>query len=267
MGVSAAQALEKLLGIIKKLRSPEGCLWDQQQKKSDIGKYLIEEAYEVLDAIESGVAEDLKEELGDLLFQILFLADIAEDLGEFGLKQVIDDVSEKMIRRHPHVFGDKDVRDVEEIKKNWDDIKQSLESKGGKKQSLSAGTPRSMPALLKAQKITEKASKAGFNWIDIGGVLDKVEEEFAELREALNSKNREGAYEELGDLLFSLVNLCRFAGVNSEEALKKSTDKFTSRFSFIEKRLKRCGSSMDDASLEEMDKLWNESKDMWNREK
>jgi tetrapyrrole methylase family protein/MazG family protein len=262
MEQATAEEFKKLLEIITKLRSPEGCLWDRCQKKSDVGRYLIEEAYEVLDAIASGVSEELKEELGDLFFQILFIARIAEEGGEFDIAQVINGISKKMIRRHPHVFGGCEVRDVEEIKRNWEDIKLRLELKESKNTSCLAGVPLSMPALLKAQKITEKAAKVGFDWENIEGVLIKVEEELSELREALASKEQKKISEELGDVLFALVNLGRFAGINAEDALRISIEKFMKRFSFIEDRLKERGSTPAEASLQEMDTLWNEAKEI-----
>ena len=265
MKSAAAEEFKKLLGIIARLRSPDGCLWDRRQEKTDVGKYLIEEAYEVLYAIEGGAPEELKEELGDLLFQILFMARIAEEESEFDIVEVINRISEKMIRRHPHVFAGKEVRDVEEIKKNWEDIKQRLEMKKGKDKTFLGGIPLSMPALLKAQKITEKASEVGFDWENIDGVLIKVEEELLELREALALKAQDRIREELGDLLFALVNLGRFACVSAEDALRMSVDKFMERFSFIEDRLKQRGSSLSDASLEEMDILWSEAKNIKNQ--
>ena len=252
--------LQELLDIIARLRAPEGCLWDRHQKIADVGKFLIEEAFEVLDAIEREAPGDLKEELGDLLFQILFIARITEEEGAFDIHDVITDITEKMIRRHPHVFGDEKVENVEDIRANWEDIKQRLELKGDREGSLLRGVPLALPALLRAEKVTKEASKAGFDWEDVEGVIQKIDEELDELKQALSSNNKDRIRDELGDILLSFVNLGRFAGVNSEEALRFSTQKFIKRFKFIEDRFREKGKSFSGASLEEMDALWNEAK-------
>ena len=251
---------ERLIKIMKRLRSPEGCLWDRSQKKEDIGKYLLEEAHEAIDAIEEGKSEALREELGDVLFQILFLARISEEAGEFDISDVIDIISEKMIRRHPHVFGDKTVESVDEIRSNWEEIKIRSEGKTDKKGSLSHKIPRSLPSLTRAKKITERASKVGFDWENTEGVLEKIEEELEELKTALNKREHPLIEDEIGDLLFSIVNLCRFTDVEPEGALRSSIAKFTERFAFIEKSLKDEGKTPEQASLEEMDRLWDIAK-------
>jgi tetrapyrrole methylase family protein/MazG family protein len=225
-----------------------------------VGKYLIEEAYEVLESIEKGTAEDQKEELGDLLFQILFMAQLAEENGEFAISDVLDTVREKMIRRHPHVFGMTKVRDVEDIKANWDDIKRQVEMKGKRGESFLGRVPLALPALARAQKLTEETAKVGFDWEDMDGVLAKTEEEMTEFRSALASGERERIREELGDLLFALVNVARFSDIAAEEALRASIHKFVDRFSYIETALKARGKSPAEASLDEMDALWNEAK-------
>jgi tetrapyrrole methylase family protein/MazG family protein len=252
--------IESLVKIIDRLRSPDGCPWDRRQKKEDIGKYLIEEAHEVIDAIEEGSSQGLKEELGDVLFQILFLINIAEEEGEFDISEVIQRISEKMILRHPHVFGDKKVRDVEEVKLNWEDIKINKEGKESRKGSISYKIPRSLPSLTRARKITERASAVGFDWENTEGVIEKIGEELQELKTALNKKEKAVIENETGDLLFSIVNLCRFTDVDPEDALKSSIGKFVERFTFIQKKLKEKGKTPEDASLEEMDDLWNISK-------
>ena len=253
------KALQTLLEIIRKLRSPEGCLWDRQQKKQDIGRYLIDEAYEVIDAIDSAVVPALREELGDLLFQILFLVVMAEESREFTLADVMNDVAEKMVRRHPHVFGDRKVRDVDEIKANWKDIKENLENKHHPA-GLLDGIPRSLPSLLRAQKITERASRVGFDWSVIEDVLVKVEEELRELKAALKDNQPEKVREEMGDLLFSLVNLSRFTDVNADDALRRANQKFADRFSYMESKLAIQGKTPGQVSREEMDRLWDECK-------
>jgi tetrapyrrole methylase family protein/MazG family protein len=253
------KGLWDLLEIVKKLRSPEGCLWDRQQGKEDVGRYLIDEAYEVVDAIDGGSASALREELGDLLFQILFLAVMAEERGEFNLPDVMGDIAEKMIRRHPHVFGDRKVRDVDEIRANWRDIKENLENKCRGK-GLLDGIPRSLPSLPRARKMTEKASGVGFDWSSAEEVLVKVEEELEELKAALRGNEPVKVREELGDLLFSLVNLSRFARVDADVALRRANEKFARRFACVERELSARGKTPGQASLEEMDRLWDACK-------
>jgi tetrapyrrole methylase family protein/MazG family protein len=252
--------LETLLALIEQLRAPDGCMWDRQQNTKSVSRYLIEEAYEVLDAINEESPEHLREELGDLLFQILFLVKISEEKGEFTISDVIREISEKMIRRHPHVFGNTKVKDVEEIRTNWDDIKIHEEGKRNKGTFLLEGIPRSMPSLTRAQKMTEKASKVGFDWKDSDGVIEKIEEELDELKAAIRSKNETHIQDEIGDLIFSLVNVSRFVNVDAETALRSTIKKFTRRFSFIEAKLKEDGKDISRVSLEEMDTLWNQSK-------
>ena len=256
----AEAALKRLLKIIQTLRSPDGCLWDKKQTKEDIAKYLLEETYELIDAINSGSPKALKEEMGDLLFQVLFLARIEEEAGEFNISNVMEYVAEKMIRRHPHVFGNTKVKNIEEIKANWEDIKKYAENRKEKPGGIFDRIPQSMPSLLRAQKVTENASKIGFDWEKTEEVLAKIEEELSEFKASLKTNNVNYIREEIGDLLFSMVNLCRFVDVNAEDALKASLEKFTERFSYIQEKLMEQGKDLTDASLKEMDDLWNESK-------
>ena len=263
MGKRSCQAetgLKRLLEIIQKLRSPEGCLWDKNQKKEDIAKYLLEETYELIDAIKSNTPKALKEEMGELLFQILFLASISEEAGQFSISDAMEYVAEKMIRRHPHVFGDTKVKDIEEIKRNWEDIKKHTENRNENSSGLFDRVPRSLPSLERAQKVTEKASKVGFDWGKTEEVLDKIEEELSELKASLKTNNINFIREEIGDLLFSLVNLCRFVNVNAEDALSTSLAKFIVRFSYIQEKITERGKNLTETSLREMDDLWNESK-------
>lgn len=218
------------------------------------------ESYEVLDAIESGSPAELKEELGDLLFQILFLAQLAEEAGQFDINGVLDDITAKMIRRHPHVFGNRDVSSVADIKANWEDIKKNEEKKYEHHRSLLDKIPRSMPGLMRAQKITELASKVGFDWPDTQDVITKIEEELSELKAAVKTEVQRDIEEEIGDLLFCLVNLCRFFSVDAEHSLQRTIRKFNARFFHIEEKLKELGKTPQEASLEEMDRLWNEAK-------
>jgi tetrapyrrole methylase family protein / MazG family protein len=249
-----------LLSIIRTLRGPDGCLWDRKQTKEDIGRYLIEEAYEVIDAIADGEAEHLKEELGDLLFQILFLAVMAEEKDEFYLRDIMAAVSAKMIRRHPHVFGDTKVQDVEEIRNNWAYIKEHVEKKPVVKKGYIGKHPISLPALSRAQKITERAAQVGFDWEKSTDVIEKIQEELTELQEAVTKERPEQIEEEIGDLLFSVVNLCRFVRVDAEQSLKKTTVKFEKRFAYIENTLANQHKTLLETSPEEMNHLWDEAK-------
>jgi MazG family protein len=252
----------ELFNLVAKLRSPEGCPWDRSQDKGDIGHYLIEEAYEVLEALDGGSPEELREELGDLLFQILFLARLAEEVGEFDMAAVLGAIIEKMIRRHPHVFGDTQVANVEAVRTNWEQIKKEVEHKGKGEPRLTKGIPRSLSTLARTQRITARASELGFDWDNVAAVLKKVEEEISEFRMALEAANRAAVKEEVGDLLFTLVNLCRFVEVDAESALRASLGKFTKRFAFIEQALAQRGKTPSESTLAEMDGLWNESKNI-----
>jgi tetrapyrrole methylase family protein / MazG family protein len=253
------EKFHELLMLVARLRGPDGCPWDRVQTKPDIGRYLIEEAYEVLEAIE-GPPDHLREELGDLLFQILFLTRMAEEAGEFTTSDVLAEITAKMIRRHPHVYGDTAVGSVAEVRTNWERIKADVEHRGAEGDSLTAGIPRSISTLARAQRVTTRASAAGFDWPDAEGVLEKVEEELAEFRIALKSKQPKRMREEAGDLIFTLVNLCRFVRVDAEEALRASLRKFTERFSHIERRLAERGMTPRDSSQSEMDRIWDEAK-------
>lgn len=253
--------IEELMHLIEILRGPDGCPWDRSRGFDDLCRYLLEEAYEVVDAIGARDVQGISEELGDLLFQILFLIHMAEEEGMFSLQDVVTRVWEKMVRRHPHVFGAEKVRDVEVIKKNWNTIKRTLEGKGKSEGNILEGVSRSMPALMKAQLVQEKASALGFDWKDINGVVDKVEEEFRELRDVLRDKDRDRVAEEVGDCLFAMVNLCRFIGENAEGLMLKTVNKFARRFAYISEKIRERGMNMDEVSLEEMDQLWEEAKD------
>ena len=256
----ASERLCDLLTIIRRLRSPDGgCPWDIRQRKEDIGRYLLEEAYEVIESIEEGTPVHQCEEMGDLLFQILFLARISEERGEFDISLVMKEIAEKMVRRHPHVFQGEKVETVGEVKANWERIKLEVEHKE-KAAGFLSGIPRALPALVRARRVTEKAAEVGFDWRHIEEVLQKVEEELEELRAALSVKNKEAVEGEIGDLLFSMVNLSRFAGVDAESALRRTVEKFLRRFDFVEKGLEREGKSLKHSSLEEMDALWERAK-------
>ncbi len=256
-----AARFEKLLAIIERLRNPEGgCPWDVRQTKADVGRYLLDETYEVLEAIEKTSPSALKEELGDLLFMILFLARIAEEEKEFDIGGILEEITAKMIRRHPHVFGETKVKDAAEVKRNWDQIKRDVEKRGEGNPSILARIPRTMPALLRAQKITSEAAKAGFDWDSAQSVIAKVEEELGEFRTALAEAKPDRVRDEIGDILFSIVNLSRHLNVNAEEALRMTNRKFEKRFLYIEERLREKGKDPASSTLEEMDVLWEEAK-------
>jgi nucleoside triphosphate diphosphatase len=252
--------LSSLLEIIRRLRSKDGCLWDRKQRKEDMAKYILEETYELIDAIDSGSSDAMKEEMGDLLFQVFFLASISEEDGEFMIPDIMKDVAEKMIRRHPHVFGNTKVNDIDEIKNNWEDIKRNIEKRNGNARGPFDNIPRSMPALRRAQKVTEVASKVGFDWGKTEEVLNKIEEELNEFKSALAANDTKCVRDEIGDLFFSLVNLSRFVNIDAEKSLTASIEKFVNRFSYIEKKLAERGKDPASASLKEMDDLWNEFK-------
>jgi tetrapyrrole methylase family protein / MazG family protein len=253
------EKFRNLLTIAERLRAPDGCPWDRAQTKPDIGRYLIDETYEVVEALE-GSPEHLREELGDLLFHIVFLSRMAEEAGEFNIADVLDEIGAKMIRRHPHVFGDTRVANVDEVRTNWERIKKEVEGKGTNKPSVCDDIPRSLPTLAKAQRITARASDAGFDWKDAAGVLEKVEEELAEFRAAMETKDARRLQDEAGDLIFTLVNLCRFVNVDAEAALRSSLQKFIDRFVAIEKELAAQGKTTKESSQAEMDRIWDETK-------
>ncbi len=251
-------SLSGLVDLLKRLRAPDGCPWDREQSSADIGRCLLDEAYEVVDALATGHTADLREELGDLLFQILFLVEIAADRGEFTLPEVIDGIAEKMVRRHPHVFGEKKVNSSAEVKRNWLEIKKTVEGKSS--EGLLAGIPRSMPALRRAQKMTERAAAVGFDWSRVEQVVEKVVEEMGELEKAMTEGRPGRITEEIGDVFLSLVNLSRFLHVDAENALGAALDKFSRRFAHIEDSLKARGMTPEGASLAVMDGLWEEAK-------
>lgn len=248
----------QLITIMRKLRGPGGCPWDAEQTHESLTRYLLEETYEVIEAIDEKSPLHLKEELGDLLLQPVFHAAIAEEAGEFSISDVINTLCEKLIRRHPHVFGDLDITDSSAQIENWERIKK--EEKGSERPSALSGVPTHLPALLRAHKVSEKASRVGFDWEHSDQVFAKVIEELHEFEEAWDSGNPQRMEDELGDLLFSIVNLGRFLALNPEEALRKTITRFQRRFSYVEESLHSQGKQMQDTSLEEMDKLWEQAK-------
>ncbi|HLO26015.1 MAG TPA: nucleoside triphosphate pyrophosphohydrolase [Geobacteraceae bacterium] len=249
---------DRLMVLMRRLRAPGGCPWDAEQTHESLKRYLIEETYEVVEAIDKKDHDLLREELGDLLLQPIFHSVIAEERGEFTMADVIDAICDKLVRRHPHVFGDQVVRSADEQVERWEQIKK--EEKGAERKSALAGIPPHMPSLMKAQKLTEKAARVGFDWEHVDQVFAKVLEELHELEETMVEGDQERMEAELGDLLFAIVNLGRFLSLNPEQALGKTIGRFTRRFAFIEEALHVDGRHMKDATLEEMDRLWEEAK-------
>lgn len=253
-----AMEISKLVEIMARLRDPEkGCPWDLVQTSKTLKAFLIEEAYEVAEAIEEDNANAICEELGDLLFQIVFQARILEEQNKFTMGDVINGIAEKMIRRHPHIFGEVHAETPEEVRVNWERIKQEEKCKNGNHSVLS-GTPKSMPALLRALRITQKAGEVGFDWENPQQVLEKVEEEIGEIKEVLQDKDK--LYHEIGDLLFAIVNLARHLDINPEEALHSATNRFVRRFNFIEEHIRKNDKKLCDSDIEELEKLWEIAK-------
>ncbi len=259
MGI-AGESIEELIEIVEKLRGPDGCPWDREQTLESIKSGLIEEAYEVIDTIESGDRSALKEELGDLLLQVVFQSRICEEEGAFAFPAVAQGISQKLVRRHPHVFGEIKVSGTDEVLQNWDAIKKA--EKGGEEtpSSILDGIPRHLPALQKAHQVQKRAARAGFDWAELEDVFEKLQEEIVELREAIDAKQQEEIQEELGDLLFSVVNLSRFLGYNPEELLDRNIHKFIRRFQFVEQQVEQSGRNFSDFSLEELDTFWDAAK-------
>jgi tetrapyrrole methylase family protein/MazG family protein len=248
----SAEALDELLGIQKRLLAPGGCPWDREQTHASLVRFLIEETYEVIEAINEGNMYKLQEELGDLLLQIVFHAALAEAAGHFDFADLTSSVSKKMVDRHPHVFGSMHLQTSEDVLDNWEDFKR----KEGKK-NLLAGIPKGLPALLRAEKIQEKLSRVGFDWPSVEGALDKLKEEVEELALA---QTQADISDEMGDVFFAMVNVARFKQVEPEQALQQSNDKVTQRFNFIEQRVKDSGRIFSGYSLEELDAIWDEAK-------
>lgn len=258
-------AVERLVKIMKQLRAPGGCPWDREQDLKSLRPYLIEEAYEVLEEMDrvaqGGPWSPLAEELGDLLFQIVFHAQLAAEQNQFDLAQVATAIADKLERRHPHVFGEAAVSGTTQVLENWAKLKAAeRKQKNGHVGSVLDGVPKDAPALQRAERLTEKASRIGFDWPDIRGVEDKVQEELGELKEAMALKDRAAIEHEFGDVLFALANLGRHLNIAPEDALRAANQRFTSRFHVVERGLEAQGVPFGEATLKQMDALWNEAK-------
>jgi MazG family protein len=258
---TAGRKLQRLIEIMARLRAPNGCPWDREQSFDTIKKYTVEETYEVLDAIDRRDWDGLREELGDFVLQAVFYAQMASEEGRFSFGDCLDAINEKLIRRHPHIFADETAHTGDQVLKRWEEIK--AEEKRGKPDApkgLLDGIPRSQPALIEAQQISSRAARSGFDWSGAEDVIAKIEEEIAEFRAARKSGSADRMEDELGDLMFTIVNLARFAKVDPEQALRRTNAKFRKRFAHVEKRLAGQGESVAGTSIDRLEALWQEAK-------
>ncbi|MBI5206684.1 MAG: nucleoside triphosphate pyrophosphohydrolase [Candidatus Firestonebacteria bacterium] len=249
----------KLVNLMQSLRGDKGCPWDKEQTHKSIRNCLIEEAYEVLEAIDEGNPHKLKEELGDLLLQVVFHSQIADENNQFTIEDVISAISDKLIRRHPHVFSDLSLKNKEEVLNNWEKIKQE-EKKNINCPSILDGIPKNIPSLIRAHRIQDRVARVGFDWKHINDVYKKLDEEMQEFKDACNKEDQQAILEELGDVFFTLVNVARFLEKDPEEALQKTISKFIERFKYIEKEINKENKNFDNYNLIELEKLWEDSK-------
>lgn len=250
--------MESLCDVVATLRGPAGCPWDQKQTHDSLRRYLLEEAYELLEAIDKKDMENVCEELGDVLLQVVFHARLAEEKGYFSMDDVVRGVTEKMRRRHPHVFGNVDIETMEQLTVMWDEIKEK--EKGEKRKSVMDGIPPHLPALLRAEKIQERAKKVGFNWDTVEKIWDKLDEEILEFKEAIKEDNNKNAEKEGGDILFCLINILLWYKISGENALRKANSRFLCRFTFVEEQVRKSGSSWSDFTLSALDEWWKMAK-------
>ena len=257
MSDAAGTRFVSLLSLMARLRAEGGCPWDREQTRTSLRPYLIEEAYEVVQAIDEGSRDHLVEELGDLLFQVVFHSQLGAEAGEFTMEDVLDQVCDKMTRRHPHVFGGSEVADSREALAQWERIKQEEAERDGRSGSVLDGVPASLPALLRAQRLQAKAARVGFDWTGWQGAWTKVREEMSEVQEALAVADDGRVADELGDLLFSIVNVARLRGMDAEDCLRRASEKFTRRFGKVEAEMKAGGRTVTEASTEDLDRAWD----------
>ncbi len=252
---------QRLVDIMARLRSADGCPWDREQNFDTIKPYLLEETYEVLDAIDARDWHNLADELGDLMLQAVFFAQMASEQGSFRIEDSLDAINDKLVRRHPHVFGDGTAQTAGEVIQRWEEIKVDERKKQGKRiEGLLSSVPRSLPALVEAQQIAKKAADVGFDWSTPEQVIEKLHEELDEFNQARQSESPEQLEDELGDILFVVVNIARFFQVNAEQALRKTNAKFRRRFGYLEQKLSAAGTSAEEASLDQMEELWQQAK-------
>jgi len=256
MADSAGALFDSLLSVMARLRGEGGCPWDREQTRESLKPYLIEEAYEALEAIDEGSTDHIMEELGDVLFQVVFHSQVASEQGEFSMADLLARLRDKMVRRHPHVFGDGAVSNAEEALSQWERIKRGERGPEGEPRSALEGVPRSLPALIRAQRLQVKAGRIGFDWPDWSGAWAKVREEVLELDRAAAEGNAGQVREELGDLLFSIVNAARLLDVDAEDCLRQAAEKFTRRFREVEAAMRATGRTVGEASLRELDQAW-----------
>lgn len=254
----AGEAFQKLVGIVETLMGENGCPWDRVQTRETLKPYLIEEAYETLEALDRNDPEHIKEELGDLLYQILFHAKLSDLNKEFSIVDVVNTLSEKMVRRHPHVFKEEALHTPDQVVAQWEEIKK--QEKNNRPHSILESVPLQLPGLLRAQKLQKKAAKHGFDWSRIEDVLAKLDEEIDEFKQAIRSGDAQHAEDEFGDLLFVMVNIARHCKIDAEEALRATNGKFTRRFQHIERRVAEQSKELKDVSLDEMERYWQEAK-------
>ena len=252
-------SLSKLIKITETLMGDDGCPWDKVQTRESLKPYLVEETYEVLEALDENDPEKIKDELGDLLYQILFHSKISSLKGEFDFRDVIDNLSEKMVRRHPHVFKQEKLNTPDQVIGQWEEIKKKENNKANQKSILDS-IPINLPSLIKAQKLQKKAAKEGFDWDQINDVFDKLDEEISEFKEAILKKKSADIQNEIGDILFVITNIAKFHKIDAEEALRSTNNKFIKRFQYIEQKLEGKGKTLKDSSLEEMERYWQEAK-------
>ena len=253
-------AFKKLTEIVDTLMGENGCPWDKVQTRESLKPYLVEEAYETLEALDNNNPEEIKEELGDLLYQVLFHAKISENKNEINITDVVESISHKMVHRHPHVFKKENLETPEEVVTQWEEIKSKEKGKANR-ESVLDGIPPHLPGLLRAQKLQKKAAKQGFDWDKIDDVFDKLDEEVAEFKEAVLSGKETDMTAELGDIIFVFVNIAKFKKIDAEEALRATNNKFIKRFQYIEAEVTKRGKTLKETSLEELEKYWQEAKD------
>jgi tetrapyrrole methylase family protein/MazG family protein len=249
---------QELLKIMEALRSEKGCPWDKEQTRESLKPFILEEAYELIEAIDENDPEKIKEELGDLLFQIVFQCQIAKEKNQFRISDVIEKIMKKMVARHPHVFGKADYKTTDEVLVHWEEQKK-LEGK--LRESILEGVPVALPSLLRAHRLQDRVARVGFDWEKIEDVLKKLDEELKEFKEALETKKQDEIEDELGDIFFMLVNISRFININPEDALRKTISKFIHRFRYIEMSAAERGKGLSEMTLNEMDRLWDEAKE------
>jgi tetrapyrrole methylase family protein/MazG family protein len=254
----AKRSFDELVHLMSTLRGPNGCPWDRKQTLETLKPFIIEEAYEVVDAIDRGDRGALAEELGDFLLQAVFVAEMAREEGSFDIGDVVTAIHEKLVRRHPHVFGNVEAKDAQQVLVNWEKLKN--EERKAENKSVLAGVPQALPAVLKASRLTEKAARVGFDWRRTEDVLEKIDEEVHELRDAVATGNEHEIHDEIGDLLFTIANIARKLEINPEEALQSSNRKFMRRFESMERAVRESGRNLDQLTLEQMDQLWDQAK-------